>query len=321
MTMSNGSNGGLPELNVLSNRADLVSGGDALVQVVLPGRVDPSTVRVSVDGRDVTSAFAVRAGGAYEGVVTGLANGANDLMATMKNGPTVHLTVTNHPSGGPVFAGARCSRGSARRSPASRCRRTRSVTARRSSRSSTWTPFRTRSSRIAAAVPARVDRDDDDGPGSVGAVHRPPRARCDGSRALRRRRAREPGRQLGALGVAAGLEPQGAVPVRRRHRSVAHERRAVERPRRPRALARVHGREQQPQHPRRQRERRRLRGSDDDAEGARRRDVRLDPLHDRRRLLGRLDPAVRDRGQLSGAARRHPAELQLHRTAGRRRTR
>ena len=43
MTMSNGSNGGLPELNVLSNRADLVSGGDALVQVVLPGRVDPST--------------------------------------------------------------------------------------------------------------------------------------------------------------------------------------------------------------------------------------------------------------------------------------
>jgi hypothetical protein len=106
MTMSNGSNGGLPELNVLSNRADLISGGDALVQVVLPARVDPSTVRVSVDGRDVTSAFAVRAGGAYEGVVTGLANGANDLMATMRNGPTVHLTVTNHPSGGPIFAGA-----------------------------------------------------------------------------------------------------------------------------------------------------------------------------------------------------------------------
>ena len=106
MTTSSGSNGGLPELNVLSNRADLISGGDALVQVVLPGRVDPSTVRVSVDGRDVTSAFAVRANGSYEGVVTGLANGANDLMATMRNGPTVHLTVTNHPSGGPIFAGA-----------------------------------------------------------------------------------------------------------------------------------------------------------------------------------------------------------------------
>jgi len=106
MTSSNGSNGGLPELNVLSNRADLISGGDALVQVVLPGRVDPSSVRVSVDGTDVTSAFAVRPGGSYEGVVTGLANGANDLMATMRNGPTLHLTVTNHPSGGPIFAGA-----------------------------------------------------------------------------------------------------------------------------------------------------------------------------------------------------------------------
>ena len=47
----------------------------------------------------------MRPNGAYEGVVTGLANGANDLMASMKNGPTVHLTITNHPSGGPVFAG------------------------------------------------------------------------------------------------------------------------------------------------------------------------------------------------------------------------
>jgi uncharacterized tannase-like protein DUF6351 len=97
--------GGLPKLVVLSNRADLVSGGNALVQVVLPDRVDPSSVRVSLNGTDVTSAFAVRPGDAYEGVVTGLANGTNDLMATMRNAPTVHLTVTNHPSGGPVFAG------------------------------------------------------------------------------------------------------------------------------------------------------------------------------------------------------------------------
>ncbi len=102
---ASGNNGGQPELVDLSNRSDLVSGGDALVQVVLPNRVDPSTVRVSLDGKDVTSMFATRPNGAYEGVVTGLANGANDLMASMKKGPTVHLTITNHPSGGPVFAG------------------------------------------------------------------------------------------------------------------------------------------------------------------------------------------------------------------------
>lgn len=98
-------NGGLPQIVVLSNRADLVSGGDALVQVVLPGRVDPDTVHVSLNGSDVTSAFAVRPDGRYEGLVTGLAVGENDLMATMHLGPTVHLRITNHPSGGPIFAG------------------------------------------------------------------------------------------------------------------------------------------------------------------------------------------------------------------------
>jgi hypothetical protein len=98
-------NGGQPQLVVLSNRADLVSGGDALVQVVLPARIDPSSVRVSLNGADVTSAFAVRPNGDYEGVVSGLSDGANDLMATVQKGPTVHLTITNHPSGGPVFAG------------------------------------------------------------------------------------------------------------------------------------------------------------------------------------------------------------------------
>jgi hypothetical protein len=98
-------NGGLPQIVVLSNRADLVSGGDALVLVVLPARVDPSSVRVSLNGSDVTRAFAVRPNGRYEGLVTGLTVGDNDLMATMRLGPTVHLAITNHPSGGPIFAG------------------------------------------------------------------------------------------------------------------------------------------------------------------------------------------------------------------------
>jgi len=101
----NPGNGGLPEILVLSNRADLISGGDALVQIVLPGRVDPSTVRVKLNGTDVTSTFAVRADSRYLGVVSGLAAGDNDLWASMRNGPTVHIAVTNHPIGGPVIAG------------------------------------------------------------------------------------------------------------------------------------------------------------------------------------------------------------------------
>ena len=97
--------GGPAEILVLSNRADLISGGDALVQVNLPDRVDPASVDVTLNGNDITSAFAVRSNGAYQGLVTGLAVGDNQLVATMPKGPAVHLTITNHPSGGPVFAG------------------------------------------------------------------------------------------------------------------------------------------------------------------------------------------------------------------------
>ena len=61
-------NGGLPQIVALSNRADLVSGGEALVQVVLPARVDPATVHVSLNGHDVTSAFAVAVCGMALGV-------------------------------------------------------------------------------------------------------------------------------------------------------------------------------------------------------------------------------------------------------------
>jgi hypothetical protein len=43
-----------PAIEVLSNRADLISGGDALVRVDLPDRVDPATVQVSLNGADVT---------------------------------------------------------------------------------------------------------------------------------------------------------------------------------------------------------------------------------------------------------------------------
>lgn len=93
-----------PEIRVLSNRADLISGGQALVQVVLPATADPSKVRVSVDGRDVTSAFAVRPDGRYLGIVTGLVEGKNTLIVSGQGG-RARLTITNHPIGGPVLAG------------------------------------------------------------------------------------------------------------------------------------------------------------------------------------------------------------------------
>jgi hypothetical protein len=82
------------DVKVLSTRADLVSGGDALVQVTPPG------ARVELNGRDVTAAFGNRPDGRYVGLLEGLRLGENEVVAGGER-----LTITNHPIGGPIFAG------------------------------------------------------------------------------------------------------------------------------------------------------------------------------------------------------------------------
>jgi hypothetical protein len=52
-------------IDVLSTRADLISGGEALV--ALNGGVPNS---VTLNGQDVTSEFALRPNGRYEGLLT-----------------------------------------------------------------------------------------------------------------------------------------------------------------------------------------------------------------------------------------------------------
>jgi Tannase-like family of unknown function (DUF6351) len=93
-----------PAIEVLSNRADLISAGDALVAIDI-GAADPASVRVAVGDRDVTDAFALRPNGRYEGLVEGLAVGENELTATVPAAPAAHITIVNHPNGGPVFSG------------------------------------------------------------------------------------------------------------------------------------------------------------------------------------------------------------------------
>ncbi|GAC1579318.1 MAG: DUF6351 family protein [Candidatus Dormibacteria bacterium] len=116
--------GGDVVIKVLSNRADLVSGGDALVQVLLPAGVAASAAKVDVDGRDVTNSLAAgRMAGLMSGipprnnlgvdlransllgVVSGLKVGTNVLSATLPDGYGARIVITNHPIGGPVFAG------------------------------------------------------------------------------------------------------------------------------------------------------------------------------------------------------------------------
>ncbi|MBV8195317.1 MAG: hypothetical protein JOY80_07295 [Candidatus Dormibacteraeota bacterium] len=96
--------GTVPTITVLSTRADLVSGGDALTSVTLPTGTSPSSVHMLLNGQDITSVFAVRPNNLYEGLVTGLTLGPNSLVAEIPGG-AAQLTITNHPIGGPVFAG------------------------------------------------------------------------------------------------------------------------------------------------------------------------------------------------------------------------
>jgi hypothetical protein len=99
-------------VRVLSNRADLVSGGDALVEAVLPTGAHASGLKVVVTGgprpREVSGAFARRADGRIVGLVEGLPVGRSTLLASIdgaRHGAHTRLTITNFPSGGPVFSG------------------------------------------------------------------------------------------------------------------------------------------------------------------------------------------------------------------------
>ena len=93
------------EIRVLSTRADLVSGGNALVEIVMPSGTKVAELTVEVGGRDVSAAFARRVSGRVVGLVTGLGEGPNELVARFGNGTGHRLTLTNHPLGGPVFSG------------------------------------------------------------------------------------------------------------------------------------------------------------------------------------------------------------------------
>src|SRR3954454_17925974 len=127
-----------PTITVLSNRADLVSGGDALVRVTVPAGVAASRLRLPAGGRDVTNVLVSTAPRQLDGLVTGLPEGRVALVASVRGTATTRrqatrhrrsarraprrrpaftgrartrtvsaarLYVTNHPIGGPVFSG------------------------------------------------------------------------------------------------------------------------------------------------------------------------------------------------------------------------
>jgi hypothetical protein len=94
-----------PALQVVSSRADLVTGGDALVAAILPSGVPASAARFAAGARDVTGAFARRADGRLEGLVRDLPVGRTVLTLRLPGGRGARLAIENHPLSGPLFAG------------------------------------------------------------------------------------------------------------------------------------------------------------------------------------------------------------------------
>lgn len=108
-----GSDDPAPEIKLVllsSPKAEWVSADDALVQVrgQVPGDM---SVRVTLNGQDVSSAFRAGADGQLVGLVSGLAAGKNVLLAETRKGTAgklrggTTLELRNHPRTGPMFSG------------------------------------------------------------------------------------------------------------------------------------------------------------------------------------------------------------------------
>src|SRR5215510_7548029 len=87
-------------LEVLSSRPELVSGGSALIRIAGAS----GAPAVTVDGKDVSSAFKTDAQGRWIGLVEGLKDGDNRLVAK-GGGREASLTLRNHAINVTLFAG------------------------------------------------------------------------------------------------------------------------------------------------------------------------------------------------------------------------
>lgn len=95
------------EIRILSSRPDLVSGGDALVEVKASPDISLNQIALSLNGKDITSQLKADASAdSLRGLVGGLRLGENTLGATAKSSKAkASLKVTNYPITGPILSG------------------------------------------------------------------------------------------------------------------------------------------------------------------------------------------------------------------------
>ena len=99
------------EIYTLSNRADLISDGNTLVEVRVPKNVPMHKVMLTLNGADVRSSFvADDSARTLRGVLEDLETGENVFVADAngqgRGRPWASLTITNHVRGGPILLGS-----------------------------------------------------------------------------------------------------------------------------------------------------------------------------------------------------------------------
>ena len=87
-------------IEVLSSRPELVTGGDALVRI----SGTEAAPKVTVGTADVSGAFRPDPKGGWVGLVEGLKDGANQLVAKAGS-KEASVTLVSHPMNGTLFAG------------------------------------------------------------------------------------------------------------------------------------------------------------------------------------------------------------------------
>ena len=93
-------------ISVLSSRYDLVSGGDALVEVKASDGAKASELKLSLNGRELTTPLKYdQPTNTLRGLVTGLDIGANWLQARGPSGYSVSQPLVNYSITGPILSG------------------------------------------------------------------------------------------------------------------------------------------------------------------------------------------------------------------------
>ncbi|WP_051235911.1 DUF6351 family protein [Ottowia thiooxydans] len=102
-----------PQVRTLSSDPSRVTGGNVLIEVTLTGSTKDGKVKVTSGAKDFSDSFKPTSStGRYLGLIEGLPEGTStfEIQAVSNSGgssATSSLKLVNHPSSGPVFAGAK----------------------------------------------------------------------------------------------------------------------------------------------------------------------------------------------------------------------